>query len=88
MKCKHKNFTLYEYTTVSTSFQFEDGNPPEDGIGWHSDPAPTGEISVTCEDCGFNKKYGHHTRAPKWIQDAWEKLMEEQNLWLTKGEKS
>jgi len=82
MKCKHKNFALYEHVSVSTAFHFTDGKPPKDGIGWSSDPVPTGEITVCCEDCDFERKYKHYTKAPKWIQDAWERLMEEQSRWV------
>lgn len=75
MKCKHANFTIYEHVSASTSYAFKDGNPPEHG--WGSEPVPTGEITVCCDDCEFEKKY-RHSHAPKWIQDAWERLMEEQ----------
>jgi hypothetical protein len=79
MRCKHKKFTLSEYVSVVTGFHFEDGIPPEDGVGWHTDAVPTGQVGVRCEDCSFSKQYSSIGKSPRWVQEAWECLMDEQD---------
>ena len=78
MRCKHDNFVLSEHVSVATGFHFTKGMPPKGGIGWHDEARPTGEITVTCKDCDLSKRYKRLDLAPRWIQDAWGRLMESQ----------
>jgi hypothetical protein len=79
MKCKHKNFTIHEYMSATFAYVFENGTPPEDGLGWYTGTSTTGEIGVSCSDCGFSKRYRFITKSPKWVQDAWERLSEQRD---------
>ena len=81
-KCKHLNFGIGEHVQATIVFTFTNGKPPERGIGYHSDITPQGSITVACDDCGFEHTYTLTAKRPKWVQDAWDALMEEQGKYI------
>jgi hypothetical protein len=77
MSCQHGNIIIVERRVVEVRYYFEGGKPPPKGsVNNESDPMAAG-IEVECQDCGLWKFYGVQAKRPKWVRDAWEKLIEE-----------
>ncbi len=75
--CQHGNIIIVDRKVIEVRFYFEDGKPPSKySVENRSDPMPAG-IEVECQDCGFWKFYGNQAKRPKWVQDAWDRLIEE-----------
>lgn len=81
---KHTGLIIIERVIVENFVTFdEDGNPPEDSDDWMNNPVQwygpqERVIIVTCSDCGFEQFYGPRAKFPKWVQEAWDKLLKVQ----------
>ena len=62
-KCKHERVYIAELGTMATGHQRD-----MDGVWVHrSVPGDyTGIVEVTCDDCGYFKRFGK--RRPKWVE--------------------
>ena len=77
--CRHVNLTIMERSIVETYYEFEDGEPLENGYPDREyNPVLVG-IEVQCQDCNFWQFYGLKAKRPKWVQKAQERLIEEQH---------
>lgn len=75
MRCKRENIKITEHLSTNNYFFRGEGDRWL-AEKWADEPAPTGEISVQCFDCGFNKHYSLRAKRPKWLKIYLEKAFE------------
>ena len=67
MRCPHRNVTIEEYGGFSVTWQIRAGAVEKLG---ESSACETGEIEVTCQDCGQKRAFGRKSKWPKWVKAA------------------